>query len=684
MDTLAATQTKKPGASAAGGPSPVIFQRKCACGTHASGSECADCVRKRLQRKPNGISTTPPIPSIVHRVLGSAGHPLDGATRHLMERHFGQDFSSVRVLVDAAAASSASAVNALAYTVGPKVVFADGQYAPHTGAGRRLLAHELAHVVQQRDIRGVPQEITSSDSALEREANAAAERVLAGDSLGRLTQTRKPLLAREVDRRHMDAADGVQIDVERVATPGHCALGPESRTQIGGGITASNAFLQINMCRGSVAGGVHGEVDYGSALQSVGQAVGNLLSEVASGQPSAQAISTFANDLRQVRPEAQVSVNVQASDLFRLDLVGTGSASVAGGPSGQATARATFDVGPVQVVVEGRVSGGTNESTDSRITLDGGFVFGGSQSQAPDCRVCQCSQPRIDFRCTRHPPRGQTPRLPPVPRLQRRLIPYFFHYSTTAPNPRLEGLNRSGLREAIELIRNQDYRIARIEGSASPEGPEERRRGRFRNNTRLAQARAEEAQRQLQAAIHDEIASILIMRTERLQRELSSGYPVVGRAELFGRGTSSEVADPMLYAHLQQALQPPQAGSADPLVRGHIIGAGLSAEVLAAMEADVEAFRTGRRGRRRLTREQRLQAIYEPLRRALIVLEPPPQPPPDLLLSPEQVQQIIGKPITCTQEHRALFVDVPIEHPFEGECGRPGERPDQPRTRRSP
>ncbi|HEY6236246.1 MAG TPA: DUF4157 domain-containing protein, partial [Candidatus Elarobacter sp.] len=67
-----------------------------------------------------------------------------------MEPRFGRDLSDVRVHIDHHAAESARAVNALAYTVGRDVVFGAGQYAPNTNSGRQLLAHELAHVVQQR------------------------------------------------------------------------------------------------------------------------------------------------------------------------------------------------------------------------------------------------------------------------------------------------------------------------------------------------------------------------------------------------------------------------------------------------------------------------------------------------------------------------------------------------------
>jgi len=80
----------------------------------------------------------------------TAGRPLDATTRDFFEPRFHQDFSQVRVHTGGAAASSAEALAARAYTAGHDIVFANGQYAPHSSAGQRLLAHELTHVVQQR------------------------------------------------------------------------------------------------------------------------------------------------------------------------------------------------------------------------------------------------------------------------------------------------------------------------------------------------------------------------------------------------------------------------------------------------------------------------------------------------------------------------------------------------------
>ncbi|WP_284269092.1 eCIS core domain-containing protein [Bradyrhizobium iriomotense] len=88
-------------------------------------------------------------PPIVHDVLRSPGQPLDAATRSFMEPRFGHDFGDVRIHSDHAAAESARAVGACAYTVGQAIAFADGEYRPGADSGRRLLAHELAHTLQQ-------------------------------------------------------------------------------------------------------------------------------------------------------------------------------------------------------------------------------------------------------------------------------------------------------------------------------------------------------------------------------------------------------------------------------------------------------------------------------------------------------------------------------------------------------
>lgn len=88
-------------------------------------------------------------PPIAHDVLRGPGQPLDAGTRSFMEPRFGHDFGGVRVHADSKADASARALGAQAYTLGTDIVFAARKFSPQTTEGRRLLAHELAHVVQQ-------------------------------------------------------------------------------------------------------------------------------------------------------------------------------------------------------------------------------------------------------------------------------------------------------------------------------------------------------------------------------------------------------------------------------------------------------------------------------------------------------------------------------------------------------
>jgi Domain of unknown function (DUF4157) len=112
--------------------------------------------------------------------LRSPGARLDGSTRSLMEARFGHGFGAVRIHADAQAASSAAALGALAYTVGPHVVFGAGRYAPGSAEGRALLAHELAHTIQQRGARAADAPVLPVGDPAEREADRAAAAAATG------------------------------------------------------------------------------------------------------------------------------------------------------------------------------------------------------------------------------------------------------------------------------------------------------------------------------------------------------------------------------------------------------------------------------------------------------------------------------------------------------------------------
>lgn len=171
----------------------LLLQRKCACGSPTSSltGECAECKSKKRSQtklsigasndpleqeadrvadqvlaKPENpaLSGAPPriqrfmgqssavagtAPASVDRGLASPGRPLEPALRQDMEQRFGHDFSQVRVHSGAEAERSVQDVNANAYTVGHNVVFGSGRFVPENREGRRLIAHELTHVMQQ-------------------------------------------------------------------------------------------------------------------------------------------------------------------------------------------------------------------------------------------------------------------------------------------------------------------------------------------------------------------------------------------------------------------------------------------------------------------------------------------------------------------------------------------------------
>jgi GH24 family phage-related lysozyme (muramidase) len=181
---------------------PLRLQRKGACprcaGNDKGTPPCPTCgdaerlneeegmrrrgkVERPIQRQEAEGSTSGALPKEVEEIArSSAGQPLDPATASFFESRFGHDFSAVRVHSGQDADAAARSVNALAFTVGDAIVFRQRHYDPSSDAGRRLLAHELAHVVQQKGGRAVPEGVSRADDPAEREADQIAEAIVHG------------------------------------------------------------------------------------------------------------------------------------------------------------------------------------------------------------------------------------------------------------------------------------------------------------------------------------------------------------------------------------------------------------------------------------------------------------------------------------------------------------------------
>lgn len=185
--TMTNAEATRPGsrvqANVGGAPLPIqgrgrAFQRAVAYGKPSEGGESGASRNGHRNDLRNGAAASADpgrVPPVVHEVLHTGGQPLDPPTRAFMGARFGYDFSRVRVFSDARAAESAQAVNALAYTSGRNVVFGRGQYAPHTTEGRKLLAHELTHVMQQQSAADscAPGVVGRADDREEGEARSA-------------------------------------------------------------------------------------------------------------------------------------------------------------------------------------------------------------------------------------------------------------------------------------------------------------------------------------------------------------------------------------------------------------------------------------------------------------------------------------------------------------------------------
>ena len=182
--TTAAGTRARPAASPGG---HVLASSQCSCGAPKSSVEtsCDSC--RTLMLQPQRLSGAADgsgaraVPPIVGHELASPGQPLDESSRGFFEGRFRRDLGQVRIHTGSRAADSARSIGARAYTSGHHVVFGRGEYRPGSDTTRRLLAHELTHVVQQRAGRK-SDAIDPPGSPAEREADGNERRVMAGEA----------------------------------------------------------------------------------------------------------------------------------------------------------------------------------------------------------------------------------------------------------------------------------------------------------------------------------------------------------------------------------------------------------------------------------------------------------------------------------------------------------------------
>jgi hypothetical protein len=549
-------------------PAPAnLLQRKCACGGDSGVSgECEDCRKKQLgvvKRMASNRDSLSGVPVIVHDVLQSPGQPLEMQSRAFFEPRFGSDFSQVRVHNDGKAAESAEAVNALAYAVGHHIVFGTNQYAPGTQAGRRLIAHELAHTIQDRGGYALhPQlEVGRPDDPSERAADLTADAVLTGEHVSLAPVAggviRRQCVASAADRpeqRTVRCPDGSEYRVTLTTTDE--PERPETRTTVNAGWNNTNIWLNIGVCRGDTDVTITPTVDLPNA---VGQVLGNIL--VGSGALSGVSIT----------PGLQITI-VQSHG-FTLTLQ----------PSVTLNQSGVGGVGLGATVETPDITVGGSATYDPQ-TQTGMFIISlspGQPQREVDCR--SLPRRRLVFTCESITHVAEVPELPRLTETDREARYVFFDYSTS-------NLRRNfRLPTDIQSLHDAGYKITSIQGFTSPEGTREASR-HFEGNEALSQERADAARRWI-----EEVCPICDL----------TGVTPTGRSELptaLGTATPEPTGPGM------------ERSAVDEFLEGNPAALTLPDPLAPHDQAEREQFR-------RLPRSQQRNRAFELMRRAEITLE---------------------------------------------------------------
>ena len=540
--------------------SAPVLRRKCDC-----GGACDDCAKEeQLRRSATGPAPVSSAPPIVNEVLRSPGRSLDPQTRSFFEARFGQDFSGVRIHTGGTASHSAVSVNASAYTVGHNIVFAANTYRPDSDSGRRLMAHELAHVVQQAHFasssvqRQIP--IGPVDDPAEHEADRMADAALAGaaavhphaepDAVVR----RAPLTPQKKDEKRtasVKLTGGDTVEVTRTFRNCPCSRVSDTRTGVFYNPDLDKLAIAYRHCKGSTTFDVYlktatdfsqgstqgtgqagidvnvwGKTVQGRVIvelvgenQGAGPGVGGHAKLVLQGGQWRVILEPkFLRAIGQQTPGTnpnQLEVNLGAKyGKYSVEIGGKDLLS----PTRDFTGAGCYELSSsvricASLDVQGTQGGGPNVTPN--VVFKGEF---GEGARKEKCYNCLCPAPVKQFTCVghHHVPEKQPP---PVPEARTPEFRYYFHYDTTANSEEsyLRDESTKNMDEMAALIK-RGYRITSITGFASPEGLE----GKI--NDPLALARAKKT---------TEIV------TGKVDSTVAVPDGAVGRSELLGRNPAA-------------------------------------------------------------------------------------------------------------------------------------------------
>jgi len=411
--------------------------------------------------------------------------------RKPLERSFGRRLDGVRVHADTAAAAAARSVRARAFALGNDIWFGAGEYRPDDGAGRRLIAHEVAHTLEQRapgSLDGV--RVGAVDDPAEARADRAAD-AAAGAEPAPAPVASRPVIRRyaieRVERAVEDGRPVVDVDLDngiRYRVRRTCTVVREETTsssfrrpRVRADVDRQNVFVEVSWCmgtRGNVTAGADVPEQLRDAVQRVVQGA------LAGRRPDDVLRETTLNPFVEfaVAQSGGVSIDGRVQVTVGADGVQAGEGSL------------NFHYGPLDVGVTGRGSSGGG-GFEASVTLT---FTPGRTSERFDCPTTRRRRERLTTECTFscthapiHPPPAQ-PR-PPRTRTDQETSTIYFEYAMSTLNRRLNDAEATRL---AGLLR-EGYRVQAIRGFASPEGPLERETPGFQGNRPLSAERARAA-----------------------------------------------------------------------------------------------------------------------------------------------------------------------------------------------
>jgi Domain of unknown function (DUF4157) len=428
------------------------------------------------------------LPSIVREALPGPGRPLEPGVQAFFEPRFGHDFSAVRVHADEQAARAADAMDASAFTVGNSIWFGRGMYRPEVAFGLRLLAHELAHTIQQRGhpVGQRSLRVGGAGDAAETMADRVADAALAGEPMphigpSSLVIRRAPKVSPvpgNLSQRLVEMDDGTRYRVTRTLQekttkiPGE-AQGPSLTPHI----DDKNVWLQVDWCTPGTGADYRGQVRIGAnvpeaaqaALQDVGQSI-------LAGQDPVEALRKAP-----IKPFASVAITKSE----RLSLTVRTEATVQPGTGGKVTGGGldvgvkTAKTGSTEFTIGVRVDQPppASQSKIPNVTPNVGIrgTFGG-----PEKVTCERKRTTVtvSYQCEKIVPKHEEPRKVAVTDRQTRY--FYFKYDKSAfagdkpeapGDKRTAGLDAEAKRDLKKKL-DDGYRIETIRGYASPEGAE--------------------------------------------------------------------------------------------------------------------------------------------------------------------------------------------------------------------